>query len=79
MASSHFAKNIKEPPVPRSFVYTGPLMPREAIIINPKKGSISAVGLGSSSSILYNSSSIKEYQQCLKEGGNHESCKKYLD
>jgi len=76
MASSHYTKKIYEPPVPRSFVYTGPLMPRQE---NQKKESVSAIGLGSSCSIVYNSSSNNTYQQCLKEGGNHESCKKYLD
>lgn len=76
MASSHYLKKISEPPVPRSFVYTGPLMPRQE---NQKKEPVSAIGLGGSSSILYNSSSSKEYHQCLKEGGTHESCKKHLD
>jgi len=79
MASSHFAKKICEPPVPRSFVYTGPLMPRQATIQIQTKEPISVVGLGSSSSIIYNSTSSKEYHQCLKEGGTHESCKKHLD
>ena len=77
-----------EPPVPRSFVYCGPLMPRDS----PKKDQIESKNLAFLTGLLsFISSSgaslksepkilkIQEYNKCIANGFEDEFCKeKYM-
>lgn len=74
-----------QPPVPRSFVYCGPLMPREA----PKENSNNSAFLTGLLSLISSSGEslkvdakvlkMQEYNKCISSGFTNEFCKeKYM-